>query len=221
MMEVTIMLYDGITALDAIGPYEVFAATQQCNVKFVAKKKGIIKLDSKMGYLHADYSFSEITSADILIVPGCSPPNYKDAMNDEETLNWIRKMHNTSKWTTSVCNGSLILGAAGLLNDVEATSHWGSFDILQSLGAIPTEERVVRQGKIVTAAGVSAGIDMALNLVAWEWGEDAGKAAQLILEYDPQPPFDSGSPKKASPQLLEQVSAKIKEIEKQKTETDW
>lgn len=212
MMEVTIMLYDGITALDAIGPYEVFAGTQQCNVKFVAKEKGIIKLDSKMGYLHADYSFSEITSADILVVPGCSPPNYKNPMNDEETLNWIRKMHETSKWTTSVCNGSLILGAAGLLNDVEATSHWGSFDILLSLGAIPTEERVVRQGKIVTAAGISSGIDMALQLVAWEFGEDLSKGVQLILEYDPQPPFDTGSIKKAPAPLIENIKMLLQEL---------
>jgi len=212
MMEVTIMLYDGITALDAIGPYEVFAGTQQCNVKFVAKEKGIIKLDSKMGYLHADYSFSEITSTDILVVPGCSPPNYKNPMNDEETLNWIRKMHETSKWTTSVCNGSLILGAAGLLNDVEATSHWGSFDILQSLGAIPTEERVVRQDKIVTAAGISSGIDMALQLVAWEFGEDLSKGVQLILEYDPQPPFDTGSIKKAPAPLIENIKRLLQEL---------
>lgn len=212
MMEVTIMLYDGITALDAIGPYEVFAGTQQCNVKFVAKEKGIIKLDSKMGYLHADYSFSEITSADILVVPGCSPPNYKNPMNDEETLNWIRKMHETSKWTTSVCNGSLILGAAGLLNDVKATSHWGSFDILQSLGAIPTEERVVRQSKIVTAAGISSGIDMALQLVAWEFGEDLSKGVQLILEYDPQPPFDTGSIKKAPAFLVENIKMLLQEL---------
>jgi len=212
MMEVTIMLYDGITALDAIGPYEVFAATQQCNVKFVAKEKGIVKLDSKMGYLHSDYSFSEITSADILVVPGCSPPNYKNPMNDEETLNWIRKMHETTKWTTSVCNGSLILSAAGLLNDVVATSHWGSFDILQSLGAIPTEERVVRQDKIVTAAGISSGIDMALQLVAWEFGEDLSKGVQLILEYDPQPPFDTGSIKKAPAPLIENIKRLLQEL---------
>jgi len=211
-MEVTIMLYDGITALDAIGPYEVFAATQQCNVKFVAKEKGIVKLDSKMGYLHSDYSFSEITSADILVVPGCSPPNYKNPMNDEETLNWIRKMHETTKWTTSVCNGSLILSAAGLLNDVVATSHWGSFDILQSLGAIPTEERVVRQDKIVTAAGISSGIDMALQLVAWEFGEDLSKGVQLILEYDPQPPFDTGSIKKAPAPLIENIKRLLQEL---------
>jgi len=211
-MEVTIMLYDGITALDAIGPYEVFAATQQCNVKFVAKEKGIVKLDSKMGYLHSDYSFSEITSADILVVPGCSPPNYKNPMNDEETLNWIRKMHETTKWTTSVCNGSLILSAAGLLNDVVATSHWGSFDILQSLGAIPTEERVVRQDKIVTAAGISSGIDMALQLVAWEFGEDLSKGVQLILEYDPQPPFDTGSIKKAPAPLIENIKMLLQEL---------
>ncbi|QGG49820.1 DJ-1/PfpI family protein [Lysinibacillus pakistanensis] len=217
-MEIVIMLYDGVTVLDAFGPYEVLRIGEGSTIKFVAKNKGLIQLDSKMGYVHADYSFSEVASADILVIPGGYQQN---PMNDKETLDWIRKIHETTKYTTTVCTGSLILGAAGLLNGIEATSHWATYDILHSLGAIPTEGRVIRHGKIITAAGVSAGIDMALNLVAWEWGEDAGKAAQLILEYDPQPPFDSGSPKKASPQLLEQVSAKIKEIEKQKTETDW
>ncbi|MGG1659183.1 DJ-1/PfpI family protein [Brevibacillus sp. NRS-1366] len=213
-MEVAIMLYNGITALDAIGPYEVFAATMKSKVKFVAKNKGLIKLDSKMGYLHADYSFSEVTSADILVVPGCSPPNYKTPMNDEESLNWIRQLHETTKWTTSVCNGSLILGAAGLLNGAVATSHWGSFDLLQSFGAIPTDERVVRHDKIVTAAGVSSGIDMALQLVAWELGEDTSKVVQLILEYDPQPPFDTGSPKKAPAPMVEQLRGMIQELSK-------
>lgn len=205
VLEIAILLYDGITALDAIGPYEVFAATQQCQVKFVAKDKGMIKLDSKMGFLHADYSFSDITSADILIVPGCSPPNFKNPMNDETTLNWIRKIHQTTKWTTSVCNGSLILSAAGLLKGMKATSHWGSFDILQSLGTIPTDERVVRQNKMVTAAGVSSGIDMALQLVAWEFGDDLSMGVQLILEYDPQPPFDTGSVQKAPQPLVEDI----------------
>ncbi|MCP1311589.1 DJ-1/PfpI family protein [Paenibacillus tyrfis] len=214
-MEVAIMLYDGITALDAIGPYEVFSATLKCNVKFVAKKKGIIRLDSKMGYLHADYSFSEITSADILVVPGCSPPYYKTPMNDEETLSWIRQLHETAKWTTSVCNGSLILSAAGLLDGAVATCHWQSFDLLRSLGAIPTEERVVRHGQIVTAAGVSSGIDMALQLVAWELGEDMSKGVQLILEYDPQPPFDTGSLKKAPAPLIEQIRGVLEELSEQ------
>lgn len=121
-------------------------------------------------------------------------------------------MHKTSKWTTSVCNSSLILGAAQLLNDVQATSHWGSFDILQSLGAIPTEERVVRQGKIVTAAGISSGIDMALQLVAWEFGEDLSKGVQLVLEYDPQPPFDTGSIKKAPAPLMENIKMLLQEL---------
>lgn len=205
VLEIAILLYDGITALDAIGPYEVFAATQQCQVKFVAKDKGLIKLDSKMGFLHADYSFSDITSADILIVPGCSPPNFKNPMNDETTLNWTRNIHQTTKWTTSVCNGSLILSAAGLLKGMKATSHWGSFDILQSLGTIPTDERVVRQNKMVTAAGVSSGIDMALQLVAWEFGDDLSMGVQLILEYDPQPPFNTGSVQKAPQPLVEDI----------------
>ncbi|MEY9970677.1 putative intracellular protease/amidase [Lysinibacillus sp. RC46] len=213
-MKIAIMLFDGITALDAIGPYEVFAASMNYEVKFVAKKKGLIKLDSNMGYLHADYSFSEVTSTDILVVPGCSPPNYRAPMNDKETLNWIRQIHETSKWTTSVCNGSLILSAAGLLNGTKATGHWGSFDLLKSLGTIPTDERVVRQGKIVTAAGVSSGIDMALQLIAWELGEDMSKGVQLILEYDPQPPFDAGSPKKAPTLLVEQIRGMLQEFAK-------
>ncbi|KRF41914.1 DJ-1/PfpI family protein [Paenibacillus sp. Soil787] len=206
-MEVAILLYEGITALDAIGPYEVFAAVPGSNLKFVAKNKGLIKLDSGMGNMYADYSFSEITSADILIIPGCRPPNYKAPMNDSETLNWIRQIHETAQWTTTVCNGSLILSAAGLLNGIKATCHWGSFELLRSLGAVPTEERVVRHNKIVTSAGVSSGIDMALQLVAWEYGEDMGKMVQLILEYDPQPPFDTGSPSKAPAPLVEQVKA--------------
>lgn len=146
-MEIVIMLYDGITALDAIGPYEVFAAESN-NIKFVAKTKGLIKLDSKMGYLHADYNFNEITSADILIIPGCRPPNFTQLMKDEETLNWILQIHKTTKWTTTVCTGSLILGATGLLNGVNATSHWSCFNLLRSLGAIPTEKRFVRHEKL-------------------------------------------------------------------------
>ncbi|WP_430108559.1 DJ-1/PfpI family protein [Paenibacillus sp. B1-33] len=213
-MKIAIMLFDGVTALDAIGPYEVFAATMKCEVKFVAKKKGLIKLDSSMGYLHADYDFSEVDSADILVVPGCSPPNYKTPMNDQVTLNWIRQIHKTTKWTTSVCNGSLILSAADILNGTIATCHWGAFDLLRSLGTIPTDERVVRQGKIVTAAGVSSGIDMALHIVAWEFGEDISKGVQLILEYDPQPPFDAGSPKKAPALLVEQIRGMLQEFDK-------
>lgn len=217
-MQIAILLYDGITALDAIGPYEVFAATLKSEVKFVAKQKGLIKLDSKMGYLHADYSFSEVTSADILVVPGCSPPNYKTPMHDEETLNWIRQVNETTKWTTSVCNGSLILSAAGIMDGVVATSHWGSFDLLRSLGAIPTEKRVVRQGKIVTAAGISSGIDMALQLVAWEFGDEMSQGVQLILEYDPQPPFDTGSPKKAPAPMVEQIRGMLQAFAQQEPE---
>ncbi|WPS88776.1 DJ-1/PfpI family protein [Brevibacillus halotolerans] len=217
-MKVAIMLYNGITALDAIGPYEVFAGVKGNEVKFVAKDKGLIKLDSKMGYLHADFSFSEVTSADILVVPGCCPPNYKSLMNDEDTLNWIRKIHKTTKWTTSVCTGSLILSAAGLLKGLKATSHWSSLDLLRSLSAIPTDERVVRQGKIVTAAGVSSGIDMALQLVAWESGEEMSKSIQLLMEYDPMPPFDTGSLKKAPASMVEQLRAMLQKLENKEPE---
>lgn len=165
-----------------------------------------------MGYLHADYNFNEITSADILIIPGCRPPNFTQLMKDEETLNWILQIHKTTKWTTTVCTGSLILGATGLLNGVNATSHWSCFNLLRSLGAVPTEERFVRHEKIITAAGVSAGIDMALQLIAWEFGDEKSKAVQLMLEYDPQPPFDTGSPKKAHASLLEDLNLMIESL---------
>jgi putative intracellular protease/amidase len=207
-MEIAVLLYNGLTALDAIGPYEAFATRPDTKIKFVAKEKGLIQLDSGMGYLHADYNFSEVTSSDILVIPG---GGHVEQMNDQYTLNWIQQIHETSKWTTSVCTGSLILGAAGLLQQKKATCYWAFLDLLRDFGAFPTEERFVRQGKIVTAAGVSAGIDMALQLITWEWGKDAGKTTQLILEYDPQPPFDAGSPKKAPAKLVEQLKTLMKE----------
>ncbi|MEV3333663.1 DJ-1/PfpI family protein [Paenibacillus larvae] len=217
-MKVVILLYNGMTALDAIGPYEVFVSVEGAEVKLVAKNKGLIKLDSKMGYLHADFSISEVNSADILVVPGSRPPNYKSPINDKDIMNWIRQIHETTNWTTSVCTGSLILGAAGLLNGLNATSHWSCLDLLHSYGAISTNERVVCQGKIITSAGVSSGIDMALQLVAWESGEDISKYVQLILEYDPMPPFDWGSPEKVPAPLIEQLKEMIQEVKKQEPE---
>ncbi|WGV57382.1 DJ-1/PfpI family protein [Brevibacillus brevis] len=200
-MEVAILLYNGVTALDAIGPYEAFAGSMKCKIKFVAKEKGLIQLDSKMGYLHAEYCYAEVPSTDVLIVPGGI--GCKELMNDEETLNWIRQLHKTSKWTTSVCSGSMVLGAAGLLEGVPATSHWFVCESLRALGAIPQEERVVHHGKIVTAAGVSSRIDMALQVVAWEFGVEIAQATQLTLEYDPKPPFDAGSVKTAPPVIVQ------------------
>jgi transcriptional regulator GlxA family with amidase domain len=194
-MEVAILLFDRLTALDAIGPYEVLRSAPQTTVRFVAKERGKKRTDAGSLALVADYSLDEVTAPDILVVPG--GPGQVALMDDEEVLNWIRKVHETSKWTTSVCTGSLVLAAAGLLTNTPATTHWLAMDYLAQLGARPTSERVVRHGKVMTAAGVSAGIDMALRLVAAEFGDEVAQAIQLGIEYDPQPPFDSGSPKKA------------------------
>lgn len=194
-MEVAILLFDRLTALDAIGPYEVLRSAPRTTVRFVAKERGEKRTDAKSLALVADYSLDEVTSPDILVVPG--GPGQMALMDDTEVLGWIRKVHETSKWTTSVCTGSLVLAAAGLLKDLPATTHWLAMDYLAQLGARPTSERVVVSGKIITAAGVSAGIDMALRLLATEFGDDIAQAVQLGIEYDPQPPFDAGSPTKA------------------------
>lgn len=202
-MEIAILLFDRLTALDAIGPYEVLSRIPKATVKFVAKDIGAQR--SSVGSLAvvADYALDQVPSPDIFVVPG--GPGQSDLMEDQAVLNWVRRAHETSKWTTSVCTGSLILGAAGLLKGLKATSHWLAYDGLRSLGAEPTEQRVVIEGKIMTAAGVSAGIDMALTLVARECGDDLAKAIQLSIEYDPQPPFDSGSPTKAPAEIVERL----------------
>ncbi len=150
--------------------------------------------------LMADYTLEETPRPDILLVPGTAYP--QTVMGDPVVLEWIAQVHQTTKWTTSVCTGALGLAAAGVLQGLEATTHWLALDVLKQFGAIPMKERVVRHGKVFTAAGVSSGIDMALTLVAEEFGVAAAQTAQLLIEYDPQPPFDAGSPDKAPPQIV-------------------
>jgi transcriptional regulator GlxA family with amidase domain len=145
--------------------------------------------------LVADSGFDDVPAPDIIVVPG--GPGTMPALADEATVDWLRQAHATSRWTTSACTGSLLLGAAGALVGKQATSHWILRDQLREFGADPVAKRVVVQGKVITAAGVSAGIDMALMLAAKEAGEDEARALQLTIEYDPQPPFDSGSLEKA------------------------
>jgi transcriptional regulator GlxA family with amidase domain len=199
-LQVAILLYDGMTALDAIGPYEVLQApTLNTDVRFVAREKGVKRTDFGKLRLTADYSLDEIPRPDILVVPGTAYP--KAIMGDPQVLEWIAEVHKTTKWTTSVCTGALGLAAAGVLRGLEATTHWLAHDVLKQFGAIPVKERVVRDGKVFTAAGVSSGIDMALTLVAEEFGANAAQLTQLLIEYDPQPPFDAGSPDKA-PSLI-------------------
>ena len=208
-LEVVIYLYPGMTALDAVGTYEALRGLANVKIRFVAKERGLVRMDSQMLSLNADQAIREIDKADILVLPGglTTPAQ----LQDKELLAWVRQIHEKSKWTTSVCSGSLILGAAGLLKGLDATSHWLALDALKMFGAKPTKQRVVRQGKIITAAGVSAGIDMALTLVALESGEENAKAIQLTMEYDPQPPFDSGSVAKATPATIEKAKAFLAE----------
>jgi transcriptional regulator GlxA family with amidase domain len=200
-MEIAILLFERLTALDAIGPYEVLARIPNAAVKFAAKETGPKRTDTGSLALVADYSLDQVSRPDIIVVPG--GPGQVALMDDEQVLSWIRLGHETSRWTTSVCTGSLILGAAGLLKGLKAATHWLAYEALRSLGAEPVPERVVAEGKIITAAGVSAGIDMALTLVARECGEATAQAIQLGIEYDPQPPFDAGSPIKAPADVVE------------------
>ena len=209
-MEIAILIFDRLTALDAIGPYEVLRSMPDANVRFVAKEKGPVRTDTGSLALVADYALEDVTAPDILVVPG--GPGQAALMDDERVLDWIRRVHENTRWTTSVCTGSLVLAGAGLLKGLRATTHWLAMDVLRELGAEPTLERVVRQGKIITAAGVSSGIDMALRLVALERGEEMAQAIQLAIEYDPQPPFDAGSPEKAPPAVVERLRSRSRFI---------
>ncbi|MFL5838011.1 MAG: DJ-1/PfpI family protein [Solirubrobacteraceae bacterium] len=200
-MQIAIPLYDRFTALDAVGPYDVLGRLPGADLAFVAVEPGPVRTEQGTLALTADKALSEVPRPDIVMVPGGF--GTRDLLDDEAMLGWLREAHEHSKWTTSVCTGSLLLAAAGILDGVEAATHWLARDELAALGAIPVPERVVQRGKIVTAAGVSSGIDMALHLVALEAGEMAAQAIQLGIEYDPQPPFDAGSPEKAPAEVVE------------------
>jgi putative intracellular protease/amidase len=199
-MDIAIPLYDRMTALDAIGPYEVLSRLPGARVRFIANQPGPITTETKMLTLIADEALEDVPHPEIIVVPGGI--GTRALLEDEPLLNWIRTAHETSTWTTSVCTGALLLAAAGLLDGLDATTHWIARDLLGQLGANPVPERVVVQGKIVTAAGVSAGIDMALMLAAQVAGDQVAQAIQLGIEYDPQPPFDTGSLEKAPPELV-------------------
>jgi transcriptional regulator GlxA family with amidase domain len=199
-MNTAILLYDGFTALDAIGPYEVLSRLPGGRATFVAAEAGPVRTDNGMLTVHAERSLADVPAPEIVLVPG--GPGEVAARAGGPALDWLRTAHATSTWTTSVCTGSLILAAAGLLGGKRATGHWLALEKLGELGAQPVSERFVIDGKIVTAAGVSAGIDMALALVAKIAGEPVAQAIQLGIEYDPQPPFDAGAPHKAPAEIV-------------------
>ncbi|MFE2428979.1 DJ-1/PfpI family protein [Streptomyces sp. NPDC059373] len=199
-MDIVIPLFDRFEPLDAIGPYEILAHVPGARVRFVAPEQG--RISDVLGALAVtvDSRYDDIESCDVLMVPG--GVGTRVLMKDDAFLDWVRRINATSAFTTSVCTGSLVLGAAGLLTGLDATTHWASVAELEAFGARYSTDRVVRQGKIVTSAGVASGIDMALHLAAWLTDDATAQAIQLYTEYDPQPPFDAGSPAKASPAVI-------------------
>ena len=204
-MQVAYLLYDRFTALDITGPHDVLNSVPGNESIFVAEQPGPIRNESDTLSLVADASLEEVPSPDIVVVPGGF--GNRMLLEYEPLHEWIRGVHETSTWTTSVCTGSLLLAAAGLLDGAPATTHWLARDVLADLGAKPVPERIVEHGKIVTAAGVSSGIDMALELVTKINGPEVAQAVQLGIEYDPQPPHDAGSPEKAPQPIVDLVTA--------------
>ncbi|HVS99404.1 MAG TPA: DJ-1/PfpI family protein [Solirubrobacterales bacterium] len=207
-MQVSILAFPGLTALDAIGPYEVLRSVPDWEISFVGKRPGEVRTDVGSLGLSVDHDFSGRPQADVLLVPGGA--GNRALLDDAETLDWVRQVDAGSRWTTSVCTGSLVLGAAGLLEGRRATGHWLYLEPLREYGAEPVVGRWVEDGKLLTAAGVSAGIDMALHLVGKEAGPEVAQAIQLGIEYDPQPPFDAGHPDKAPASIVDAVRARAR-----------
>jgi putative intracellular protease/amidase len=202
-MQIAALVFDAITPLDIVGPIEVLARMPGAEIVIVGKQRGPVRDPRTHWTLTAEASIEEVPSPDVLVLPGGA--GVRPLCADEPILEWLRGAHGTTSWTTSVCTGSLLLGAAGLLRGLTATTHWASRELLEQFGARYVEERVVQQGKIITSAGVSSGIDMALTLVAKMAGDDTAKGIQLSIEYDPQPPFNCGAPSKAEPAVLDRV----------------
>jgi transcriptional regulator GlxA family with amidase domain len=205
-VQIVFALYPGFTALDFVGPYQVLSNVPGVDIRLVTAQPGRVSDD--MGVLHLDVAdgLDAVPAPDIVVVPG-GPGRSTDGAVDSPLVAWLKSVHDGTTWTTSVCTGALILGAAGILDGLRATTHWLSYDELAACGATPTEQRVVIEGKVITAAGVSSGIDMALTLVGRQWGDVVAQGIQLGIEYDPQPPFDSGARSKADPELVALVTA--------------
>jgi transcriptional regulator GlxA family with amidase domain len=201
-LKIAILLFDNFTALDVVGPYEVLSKIPNSKIYMVAIRPKLFK-DIKGLQISADYSLNDMKNPDILVIPGGF--GIDSILDNQDIINWIQNAHKTSKWTVSVCSGALLLGSAGLLKDCKATTHWNRKNQLAIYGAILQNDRYVKDGKIVTSAGVSAGIDMSLYLLSLIVNENFAKAVQLGMEYDPKPPFDSGSPEKAPKDILDKI----------------
>ncbi|MFI6040934.1 DJ-1/PfpI family protein [Nocardia sp. NPDC051321] len=207
-MIIALGLYQGFTALDAIGPYQVFTTVPDVEVVLCAAETGRLDDDQNLLHLQIDATFADVPRPDILLVPG-GPASLALARDNAPIVDWVREAHPHTRWTTSVCTGSLILAAAGLLEGLPAATHWFFRDELAKYGAQPTEQRVVMGDRIATGAGSAAGIDLALTLVAEFVAPELAQGIQLALEYDPQPPFDSGTPSKAAEPIVDAVSFMI------------
>ncbi len=202
-IDVAIPIFDGFTALDAVGPYEVLSRLPGATVTFVAIEPGPKRTETGMLALIADRALADLPHPDVVVVPGGF--GTRALLGEEQMLAWLREAHEHSSWTTSVCTGSLLLAAAGILDGLEATTHWLARDELAALGVTPVPRRIVEQGKVLTAAGVSAGIDMALLLASRIAGEQLARGIQLGIEYDPAPPFAGGSLETSPPEIVELV----------------
>ncbi|GAA2084133.1 hypothetical protein GCM10009801_45020 [Streptomyces albiaxialis] len=205
---VSILLYDGFTALDAVGPYEVLCRVPGVEVTTVARERGPVLTDTGEMSLVAARAMREVRRTEVLLIPGAGNRGTLAMMEDKGVHEWIRTLHRHTRWTTSVCTGSLILGAAGLLRGLPATTYWASRPYLEKAGATYTPGRFVEAGKILTGAGVSAGMDMALHLASRIADPRTAQAVQLGIEYDPDPPYDTGSPEKADEEL-EKLALKL------------
>jgi putative intracellular protease/amidase len=199
-MQIAFLVYEALTALDLIGPYEVLCRIPGAEVRFVAKQPGTLRVDTKAFGILVDHGLADVPNPDVFVIPGGLEGTFA-AAQDPEITGWVKQAHESSLWSASVCTGSLILGAAGVLAGKRATTHWAAKQLLEQSGAEFTSERVVIDGKIITAAGVSSGIDMALRLAAELADEDTARAIQLMVEYDPEPPFAAGSPEKAGERI--------------------
>lgn len=208
-MQVVFPLYPGFTALDFIGPYQVLSNVPGVEVVLAAVEPGILADDNGLLHLRVDTALDDLPAPDIIVVPGGPVANVHAAI-DSPLVAWLQARHEGTTWTTSVCTGALLLGAAGVLAELPATTHWLSYDELAGFGAEPTSQRVVIEGKVATAAGVSAGIDLGLTIIGREWGDDMAQAIQLGIEYDPQPPYDAGSPAKAPAPIVELITAVLR-----------
>ncbi|CAM3714494.1 DJ-1/PfpI family protein [Smaragdicoccus niigatensis] len=206
-MQIAIVVYPGMTALDIVGPYEVLRFIPGAQIRFVWKEAGPVIADTGVFALAATHSFDETPAPDVVLIGGSGTATGITA-KDPAVREWLQKVHQTTQWTASVCTGSVILASAGLLDGKPATTHWANLHALEARGAVAVrDQRIVHSGKIVTGAGVSAGIDLALWLVGKIAGDDVARAAQLIIEYDPQPPYDSGNTAKADAATMRKVAA--------------